>query len=255
MRYTATAATLIAGLVLVTGCSGSNSGPAKSTPRGLNAEIVSTEPDPARSAAPLAGMSALQIWEKTKADADETRSVHVAARFLDGEQINLKMTDAGKVFGVLKIRGDRVLVRRLGRTLYVNAGRRFWTRNTDADTATKLAAKWITVKKGSSSDLQQFFQLTDMDFIVSDIMSLSAAEQQTLKLVPGIDIGRHKTVGLAESDPTEAERQTLYLSATDPALPLNLTFSDSDQFMKFRQWNQDFTVVAPRGAIDLTSAR
>jgi hypothetical protein len=252
MPRTETAAALLIGVLLVAGCSGSKPDYVKGETN-LNAVGIDSEP---AGNSPLAGMSALQIWEKTKADADQFRSVRVAARFLDGEQIDLRMTDTGKVSGRLKIRGDQVQVRRLGKTLYLKAGLRFWTRNTDAQTARTLNGKWVTVRKGSSSDLEQFFQLTDMDFIVSDIMSLSAEEQKTLKLVPGIDIGSAKTVGLAEADNGEGDAQTLYLAAADPAVPLNLNFgTDSEQFMKFRDWGENFSVAPPPDAISLTSAR
>lgn len=261
MRHTATAATLLTCLTVVTGCSGPGPEGTADT-RGLTAIGVGTGlgapagPSPLAGPPPLAGLSALQVWEKTKADADATSSVHVAARFLDGERLNLKLTSAGKVFGVLTLRGDRILVRRLGRVLYLKAGRRFWTRTTDATTARNLTNSWVTVRKGSSRDLEQLFQLTDMDYIVSDIMSLSVAEQESLTLVPGIDIGQEKTIGLRQTGTGEAEEQTLYVSAGDPALPLNLSFgSDGRQFMKFRGWNEDFTVIAPRGAVSLTTAR
>jgi len=242
------AATLLLALALTAGCS--------SSPEKAGGAAASA---PAKSTSPLTGMSALEVWAKTKSDADATKSVHVTGKFLDGEQkigMDLKMTDAGKVFGVLTLNNDQILVRRLGKTLYFKADRGFWTKNADAATATALAGKWVKVKQGSSADLEQFFDLTDMDFIVSDVMSLSAAEQQTLKLAPGVGINHQKTVALVDETTTEeAEVETLYVSASDPALPLHLAIgSDNSQFMKFRSWDKDFTVVAPEGAIDLAKA-
>ena len=253
-----TAATLLACLTLTAGCSKSGPEVIATGPAQTSAAATSAAPEPsATEATAVDGLSAVEVWKKTKTDADAAKSVHVAARLLDGKEliaINLKLSEAGKAFGTLAFNGDKITVRRLGKTLYFKADRGFWTTNADAATAKALANKWIMVKKGFSKDMEQFFQLTDMDYVVSDMMSLSAAEQQTLKLVPGIDIGRQKTIGLAETDAGQAQLQTLYLSADDPALPLNLTFADSDQFMKFRSWGQDFTVLAPRGAIDLATA-
>jgi len=75
--------------------------------------------------------------------------------------------------------------------------------------------------------------------------------------VPGGTIGGRPTVGL--TDPTgtdDTAGQTLYVLAGDPALPMNFAMSaDHRQFMTFRGWNEDFTVVAPKGAIDLARAR
>jgi hypothetical protein len=242
------AATLLLAVVLTAGCSSS---PDKAGSAGASA--------PAKDTSPLSGMSALEVWAKTKSDADATKSVHITAKFLDGEQkigMNLKMTDSGKVFGELKVNNDEILVRRLGKTLYFKSDRGFWTRNADAATAAALGGKWVKVQQGFSADLEQFFELTDMDFIVSDVMSLSAAEQETLKLEPGIGINHQKTVALVdETTSTEAELQTLYVSVSNPALPLHFAIgSDNSQYMKFRSWNKDFTVVAPQGAIDLAKA-
>jgi hypothetical protein len=137
--------------------------------------------------------------------------------------------------------------------LYLKADKGFWTTNADAATAKALADKWIMAKKGFSADLEQFFQLTDIDFILDDALKLTAAEQKALKLAPGIDIGTAKTVVLSDestSDPAQA--QLLYVAAADPALPLNFDLgSDDSQFMRFRGWNQKFTVLPPKGAIDL----
>jgi hypothetical protein len=248
MRHRATAALLIACVIATTGCSHDKSG--------VRAANTGTAVEPIGNQSPLTGLSALQVWEKTKADADAAGSVHIAAHLLDGEQkmtMNLKMTDAGKVFGFIQVRGQKVMVRRLGRTLYLKAQRGFWTTTGDAGLAPELAGRWIKVRQGFAPDLEEFFQLTDMDFVVADLMSLSAAEQTALKLVPGIDVGRNKTVGLAgESLSAEAQFQTLYVSATEPCLPLDFSIgSDQTQYMRFRGWDEDFTVVRPKGALDL----
>ncbi len=245
------AATALICLTLTAGCSSSNSGAATSA-----ALLGTTGSVPAETAAPLAGLSALEVWEKTKTDADAADSVHVTARFLDGEKkiaINLKLTDSGKAFGLLVMNGNRIRVRRLGSTLYFKADYGFWAANADTATGKALADKWIMVKQGFSPDLDQFFQLTDMDSIVADTMNLSSLEREQLKLVPGIDVGTQVTVGLVnESTERRQGFQTLYVSASDPALPLNFALnSDVDQYMRFRDWNEDFKVVAPAGALDL----
>lgn len=247
------AAILLACLTLTVGCSGKDPYVATSA-SAFNAGSL-----PVESRSPLTGMSALEVWEKTKADADAAQSVRVAAKFLDGDAkiaINLRMTDSGKAVGTLVFNGDKIEVRRLGKTMYFLADRGFWASNADAATADLLGGKWIKVKEGFSADMEQFFELTDMDFIVADTMSLSVAEQQGLKLVPGIDINDEPTVGLSDesADGTD-EFQTLYVAAADPALPMHFAMSaDKSQYMKFRSWNKDFTVAAPKGAIDLAKA-
>jgi hypothetical protein len=246
------AATLLVCLALTAGCSGS--APDRRTGAPAGAEPAA---DPARKSASLSAMSALELWAESKANADVAKSVHVAARYRDGRTrvaTNLKMTDAGKVFGTVTFNGDKVNLRRLGRTLYLKAGTKYWTRTAGAAAANVRADRWVKVKQGSSSAVEPFFRLTDMDLVVSDLMSLSVAEQAALKLVPGIPIGERRTIGLADELTTDdSQFQKLYVSATAPAMPLNFVVgSGATRSMKFRSWNKRFDVVAPRGALDLT---
>jgi len=250
------AVTLLACLAFTVGCSNSDPEAVATTP-GTGSTIVGS--GPAETATPLDGLSALEVWKRTRTAAAGSTSVHVAARLIDGRQriaLNLKTTDSGKAVGTLILNGNQISVRRLGGTLYFKADRGFWTANADAATAAILANKWIMVKKGFSADMEQFFQLTDMNFLLHDALSLTASEQKGLQRVAGIDVGRQPTVGLADPTPggtgTGDDVQTLYVSNADPALPMTFTLdADSTQYMKFRGWNQDFTVVAPAGAIDL----
>jgi hypothetical protein len=218
-------------------------------------ETTAAAADPTPATSPLDGMSAQEVWKKVKADTDDAESVHVAASLIEDKQrivINLKISNSGKAFGTLTFDGDKITVRRLGKTLYFKADRGFWTSKADAATAKALTDKWIMVKKGFSADMEQFFQLTEMDFIVGDVLTLTAAEQKALTRVPGIKIAGQQTVGLSDKVATKAEEfETLYVADADPALPLNFPAGDTDQSMKFRGWNEDFTVLAPKGAIDL----
>lgn len=260
MYRATTAAALLAGLALTAGCSSSAPEATGTTPAATpSAATTSAGTDPTAASSPLDGLSAVDVWKKTKADATAAKTVHVAAKLLDGKEaigINLKLSDADRAFGTLSFNGDKITVRRLGQTLYFKADRGFWATNADAATAKALADKWIMVKKGFSKDMEQFFQLTDIDFILDDALSLTAVEQKTLKLAPGVDIGTQPTIGLTEGSSTEAAAfQLLYVSAADPALPLNFAMSsDNSQYMKFRGWNEKFTVVAPKDAIDLAKA-
>ena len=256
MRRTTTAASLMAGLILVSACSGAKPQTAPNV-AGFTVADVGTDAKPASNTTSLAGMSALEVWEKTKADADASPSVHVAARFPEGDQFNLKLTDQGKVFGILKLRGRTVLVRRMGAVLYLKAGSSFWAANASSARVPELAGRWVTVRSAPTADLKQILEYTDLDYTVSDLMSLSAAEQKSLKLVPGIKIGPRRTIGLVDDsaqDPTLVRK--LYLAAGDPAVPLNFTVGNgTTEYMKFRSWGKDFTVVAPRGAVELSQAR
>jgi hypothetical protein len=248
------AATLLACLTFTTACSGGD--PIISTDAATAGSQTSAPAEkPAEAASPLAGMSAQQVWKKVKADVTDAESVHVAANLVDGKErigINLKISKAGKAFGTLTYDGDKMNVRRLGKTLYFKADRGFWTNKANAATAKVLTNKWIMIKKGFDADMEQFFLLTELDFIVNDVLTLTPAEQKALTLVPGIKIAGQQTVGLSDKVATKTEEfETLFVADADPALPLSFPAEDTSQSMKFRSWNKDFTVVAPKGAIDL----
>jgi hypothetical protein len=257
MRRTTTVASLLTGMILVAGCSSPEpdsgaTGPSAFTAAEVNAN---TEVDPDQQ--PLLGLTPLEVWEKTKADADASPSVHVAGRRLDGQQFNLKMNDQGKVFGLVKLNGEKVLVRRLGKILYVKAGAPFWTRNAGAAKASALAYKWVVVRQTRTAELEQILQLTDLDYLVSDLMSLSTTEQEKLKLKPGAVVNRRKTVVLSDESSGDAgQARRLYVAATEPTMPLNYVVgTDKQQYLKFRSWGEDFTVVAPSGAVELTKRK
>ena len=252
-----TAAALLACLTFLAGCSGSNSKAPEATgsadPSAPAPSTGSAEPGDTSA---LAGLSAQEVWQKSVADAAAAKTVHVAAKLLAGKEkigLDLKLSDVGKAFGTLTFDGNKITIRRLGNTMYLKADKGFWTTNADAATAKVLADKWIMAKKGFSAGLEQFFQLTDIDFVLDDALKLTTAEQKALKLAPGVDIGSAKTVLLSDGtggDPAQA--QLLYVAAADPALPLNFDLgSDNSQFMRFRDWNEKFIVLPPKGAIDL----
>ena len=253
----ATMAVALVACLTLAGCSSDPDVVATNLPS-AGAVTTTADPAPTEEASPLDGLSAVEVWEKTKADAADAESFHVAARLVDEGQkvaINLKVAKSGKAFGALVFNGNKITIRRLGRTLYYKGDRGFWTANADAATATALADKWIVVNQSAAAEMAEFFELTDMDFILDDALSLTAAEQKALKLAPGIDIGTQKTVGLTEAAGSEkGEFQTLYVADADPALPLNFAMAtDNGQYMKFRGWGKDFNVVAPKGAIDLAN--
>ena len=248
-------APLLACLLFTAGCSGSDAVTSKGSTPDASATGSASE-----TKSPLAGLSAEKVWKQAKANVAQATSVHVIGRMKDGKDkiaLNLKLTESGKAFGSIVVNGEKMTIRRLGKTLYFKADRQFWTTSADAATADALANKWIMVKKGSSSDIKEFFQLTDLDFILGETMTLTAASAKKLKLAPGIDIGEVSTVGLIDkgAKASKGEFETLYISDTDTALPMNFSMpTDDTQYMRFREWNETFKVAAPKGAIDLAAA-
>jgi hypothetical protein len=249
--------TMVAGLLaclgLTAGCSSSDPGEAVTAP--VTTEVAgSATAEPSEPASALAGMSAAQVWAKTKADVADVKSVHIAAKMVDGKDrisLNLKLSDKGKALGVMTINGDELTIRRLGDVLYFKAQRGFWVKNAGADatSAKEMAARWFRSTKGASKDTADFFQFTDMKVLLKETMKMTAAERKSLKRVKGITIAGQKTVGLSIKS---QELDRLYVTDADPALPMNMMMvKDKQQYMKFRGWNEDFQVKAPTGSVNM----
>ncbi len=256
------AATALICVMLTAGCSGSDpitTSPPAGSPATAAGDTAAGTPgataEPETKAAPLAGLSALQVWRKTKSDAKKAKSVHVSASFTEGKdrvKINLKLNDAGRSFGSVTTNGNKMTVRRVGEVLYYKADKKFWTQNADAQTAAKLANKWLKTEN-QSKDMAQFFQLLDMKAFISESLKLSAAERKSLKRTPGIPVDGRETVALKPKNSTEPA--VLQVAADGPTLPLRFTLDrDKSQYFTFTGWNEPFTVVAPKGAIDMDKA-
>jgi hypothetical protein len=263
MRRALMATTLAASLSLLAGCSGSDPGlvAKASNPDTSPKASSSTEPAATDDANPLEGLSAQQVLAKSKAAAKDAKSFHTTAKMLDGKDhitVNLKMTSTGKAYGVIIVNGDKIAVRRLGKTLYFKGSRSFWKTSGGAQVADLMAGKWLMVKQGTAKEMDEFFELTDTDAFLDETLKLTAAQRKGLKLVKGIDVDGQKTVGLKDTV-GDAKSDTdkdgiLYVADAEAPLPLQFAVKNDDsQYMKFKEWNETVSVVVPKGAIDMAT--
>jgi hypothetical protein len=248
------AVTVFVCLTLTAGCSGSDpitSSPAAATGAAAAPDKAADAADdaaaePAAVTSALEGMSAVQVWRKTKADVKNAESVHITGSFIDGKErmkINLKLNSANQSFGFISIDGQKMTVRRLDKTLYLKASKKFWTKNADAQTGAFLANKWLKTKD-QSGDMADFFDLMSMDALLTESLKMTAAQRKQLKRTDGEPVAGQETVELKTKS---NEYDVLSIAAADPALPLGFTMAkDKSQFLKFQDWSKPFTVTAPK---------
>jgi hypothetical protein len=240
------AATLLLCLTLTAGCSGSDPSTAPSTQPGAT-ETAAIEATPVSA---LEGLSAVQVWRKTKKDAKQAGSVHLTGSFIednDRVQLDLKLNNTNHGIGTISVNGEKIFIRRLGKVLYFKANRKFWD-SVDPAAANLFGNRWLKTKN-QSGDMAEFFQLVDMDSFISDSLKLSAADRKKLKRSAGTPVAGQETVALKSSAKAFG---VLYVAATGPTLPLDLVLpADKRQFMKFRNWNEPVSVTAPKNPIDM----
>jgi hypothetical protein len=246
------AATLLVGLLLTAGCSGSKpisaAGPAKASAG------TTTGSEPAAVKNPLTGLSAQEIWAESQKDLTEAKSVHMAVKALDdGEwtSLNLK-TSPKKAFGTIRIGKTTIVVRRIGKVLYFKGNKAFWSDGGDKATAAKVAGHWIKTTKGDSKEMDGIFELTELPYLLKEFLDVEESDVKNLEIIPGRSIGGQNTVGVSDAPagkPT-AESAAIFIAADELAFPMNIDLgAGGKQYMKFRNWNKPVNVVVPKGFV------
>jgi hypothetical protein len=259
------AAAVLVSLAVTAGCGGSSSPVATSGPSfssASSAASTSAAADPATpaatSAAPVApttgayaDQSAAQIWQRTAQAMNKTTSVHILANMKTAGssiELNLRISDQA-ANGTIDYQGDTIRIIRKGKVVYIKAPPEYFTKaGVAAAKAQTLSKTWI---KASSTDKEvaRLAGLTGMSF-VSSALHLTAAEQKTLKRVPGITISGKPTVGLYDPTGGADGASTLYVTADGTPLPMDLRpKSDPSQYLKFRDWNAPVPAIVPHNPI------
>ena len=258
MPRTTMVATVLTCLTLTAACGASDpdtqaTGPAAAT---SSVPAATTAVTPTTPASELEGLSAAQVWKKLETDVAKAKSVHVVMSAVDGKKpikFDLKLSTSGKAQGTMALEGGTITMRRIGKVLYYKADRAFYTKNADAETAKLMAGRWIQTSKGADKDMDEMFSLTYLGPMLKESLKMTASEKKSLKRVPGKEIEGQETVGLRTNS---KELDTLYASATGPTLPLYVTAAKSKtEYVKFQDWNQDFSVTKPADAMNLDKAK
>jgi hypothetical protein len=222
---------VVAAIALLSGCGSGG----ETEPR---AKANSTKPSPK----PLAGLTAQQILDKSKAAAVASGSVHVSGDS-DGITMDLRATKAGDGKGTMSygaggVDGTVELLVRDGQ-LYVKGDKRFWTKNANKAVAQILTGKWLMDDK-LDPQFGDLAEILDLDKFLEEGLK----PEGTISIAKGRDVGGQATVGLLDTSAKGGNEGTLYIADADKPFPL-LAVNAKGEEMAFSEWGASVTVAAP----------
>jgi hypothetical protein len=194
-----------------------------------------------------ASKSPTEVVAAAKAAAAGAASAHVAGAIVDeGKPISLDMRlvsgKGGK--GRITLEGLSIELIQVGKSVYINASKAFYTHVAGAAAAGLLQGKWLKAP-ASSTSFASLASLTNLGKLIDTTLAshgkLASAGTKT--------INGQKAVGV-----TDATRGgTLYVAATGSAYPLELVKSGaSGGKITFDHWNQPVTLNPPAAAVDVS---
>lgn len=221
------AAVLLA--VLLAGCGGSSSASSSSS----------------SSSNGLAGKSATQIFEATKAAASQAGSVHIVGSIVSsGKPIGLNMEllrgRGGK--GTISEEGFSIDLIQTSSTVYINGSQAFYRHVAGATAAQLLQGKWLKAP-ADSGELASLSSLTDFGKLIGSALAhsgtLSKGATTTIEGQPAIALN-------------DSKKGTLYVATTGKPYPLEIAKHGSESGkVLFSGWDKPVALKAPAGAIDI----
>lgn len=198
-----------------------------------------------------AAKSAEQILTDTRVAAQSASSVHYSGTIdTNGTRIELDLQlvagKGGK--GIIRLGGQRIDIIRIGAKAYFKGSPAFYRQFGGAAAAQLLKGKWLAAS-ATSGDLASFTPLTDIKSLFGLVKphgTLSKSSETTLAGQKVIAIRSSKT-----------DTGTLYVATTGKPYPVELTKPSGPSYgtLRFDHWNEQVTLTAPKGAIDLSKLK
>jgi hypothetical protein len=220
----------------------------------LAAGVVLTSFGASAVASPLAPSAKTpdQLVADTLAAAKSARSVHVVASGIveSGQQLSFDLHlvsnrgGAGSI-SLGKLKFDMV---RIGKFAYFKGGADLWSQFGGSALVALFKNRWV---RGSATtgDLASFTPLTDISQLFTAILTSHG------KLVRGgrKTIGGRSAIGIV--DTSKSGGGTLWVAASGPPYPLELTQSAGHGVISFDGWNSAVRLAAPKNALDYTKLK
>jgi hypothetical protein len=229
----ATAAALLVGIVAISGCGGSGSGP---TTTAANGE---------------AGRPAQRVLADAKAAVRTATSVRIVMTHLPGELTGLDLAlVAGKGgTGTLTLRGMQIGVVAVGTDTYVRAPAAYWSAMSgSATTARLLAGRWVKLPASTANGgtLGTVKDVADMQSFFATALTPTG----TLRVRGVSSVNGTPVIQLADATGTAS------IALRGPAYPLAIhqTPAAGGGVALFEDWNAPVTIAPPPGAIEYTAA-
>src|SRR5690349_1534893 len=204
MRRAVLAVSAIVLLSITAGCSGSGS-ETKVDKSAKPAPLVTLTQAP-KAAEPYEGMSNAEMIKPILASVQQASSVHVISWTYDGKKkvpdVNLKLTKSGKGYGTMMIGGSPMSFRRLGPMLYM-----------------KFDGSWVKVRKGSSKDSDQLFEMFEISHWAK-YFKYDSEDLELLQRHQGTMVGGVKTTALLDGPQGEMTTGGFFFPTGGPPFPL-----------------------------------
>jgi hypothetical protein len=198
-----------------------------------------------------ASKSAEQILTDTRLAAQSASSVHYAGTiFENGTRIDLDLRlvagKGGK--GVIRLGGQRIDIVRIGSKAYFKGSTAFYREFGGGAAAQLLNGRWLAAS-ARTGDLASFTPLTDIKSLFGLVKphgTLSKTSETTL--------AGQKVIAIRSS---KSDTGTLYIATTGKPYPVELTKPSgaSHGTLRFDHWNEQVTLTAPKGAIDMSKLK
>jgi hypothetical protein len=191
-----------------------------------------------------------EIVAAAKAAAAGAVSAHVAGSIVSGGQpISLDMEllagKGGK--GKITVEGLSVQLIDVGKAVYINGSKAFYTHLAGAAAAQLLQGKWLKAPT-DSGNFASFASLTDLNKLVGSTLAahgkLTAAGTTTVE--------GQQAVGVTDS----GKEGTLYVAATGTPYPLEIVKRGADGGkVVFNRWNKPVTITPPANSININQLK
>jgi hypothetical protein len=196
-----------------------------------------------------AGKTIPQILADVQTAADHAQSVYVLGSDSSGSSpfsLNLRLMAGRGGKGTIDEGGLSFQIVRIGGKAYFEGAAAFWRHFAGAGGAELFKGKWIEAPATSG----QFASLTSLTSITQLFHQILGSHGT---LVEGKTTMIRGRAAIALVDKTEGG--TLYVAATGPPYPLELTSPDGKGSVNFEDWNQSFRLDVPPHPIALASIK
>lgn len=236
-------AAVVATALLLTGCGGDGaSSPGHQTSPPPTTVASTRPPDNGISA-----KSADEILASAQRAFRSARSVQVKLSFKDKDgliRMNLKLTRGRDAAGWIEQAGVRVDLVVVGGKVYLRS-RKLWEQQGNAELAKLIGDRWVLIPSSVVGELTPF----SGDLTIRGLADSVFDPKQTPKFISR----SQATIGGVPAVRLQALDGSFYIAATGKPYPLRLDGVGDNQDVEFSSYDQNPSISAPRGALDLKS--
>jgi hypothetical protein len=238
---------------LVVAACGDDSTSGSGTPAGA-AGSPSASASASPSGSSLTALSGTQILAKAKTAFQQAETVRLkGGGSTEGENFQIDMSyGQDKALGTVSSSGQRIELRRIGKTVYLKADKAFWTRSAGAAAAELLGDKYLKAPV-TDQRVASLATFTDKDQFAGEVLDPDSNE-----LTKGPEKEIRGTPAIALIDKS-ADGGTLYVATSGEPVPLQITpegakTGDTSGSLDFLDYGKSFDVAVPPAAqtIDVT---